>query len=95
MAGRFEDAAREYEKIGMKDKAEETLNKAKETPKQVFTLKEAVDQLNQRGQILTYYCCHCGTPLKLDPMRDILKSCPKCKYDLSAIDIAKLINQHL
>ena len=95
MAGRFEDAAKEYEKIGMKDKADETLRKAKETPKKVLTLKEALDQLNQRGQILTYYCCHCGAPLKLDPMRDVLKSCPKCKYDLSAIDTAKLISQHL
>jgi hypothetical protein len=24
-----------------------------------------------------------------------LKTCPNCKYDLSAIDLTKLINQHL
>jgi hypothetical protein len=95
ISGRFEDAAKEYEKLGMNAKAEETRKKAKEAPKQVLTLEEAVEQLNQRGQVLTYFCCHCGAPLKVGAKQEITKACPKCKYDLVAIDLAKLINQHL
>jgi hypothetical protein len=51
--------------------------------------------LNKKGQTLTYYCCHCGTALKVGGNEEIKKTCSKCNYDLSAIDLAKLICQHL
>jgi len=50
MAGRFEDAAREYEKIGMKDKAEETLNKAKETPNKSLRSKKLLTNLTREDK---------------------------------------------
>jgi hypothetical protein len=94
LTGRFEDAAKEYEKLGMQQKAEETLKKAKDHPSVPLSLDELVEQLTQRGQTLTYFCCHCGTSLKVGANQEIQKTCPKCKYDLSAIDMAKLISQH-
>jgi hypothetical protein len=54
-----------------------------------------LEQLSKRGQILTYYCCHCGEPLKLGGKNEILKTCPKCKFDLTVINTVKLINQHI
>ncbi len=95
MAGRFEDAAKEYEKLDMKEEAEKTRRKIKDKPSRTLTLDEAVEQLVQRGQALTYFCCHCGAPLKVGVNQEVAAACPKCKYDLSAIDLAKLISQHL
>ncbi|MGE5556049.1 MAG: hypothetical protein ACM3UY_07305 [Methanocella sp.] len=95
MSGRFEDAAREYEKLGMQAEAQEARRKAADAPVQVLALPEALQLLSQRGQVLTYYCCHCGAPIKVGAGIEVSKYCPKCKYDLSAIDLAKLINQHL
>ena len=95
MTGRFEDAAKEYEKLGMADKAEVARRKIKDTPVRPLSLEELFEQLTQRGQALTYFCCHCGAPLKVGAKHEIQKICPKCKYDLSALNMAKLISQHL
>jgi hypothetical protein len=95
MTNRYEDAAKEYEKLGMPDKAEQTRKKAKDKSIQSLNVKELIEQLAQRGQILTYFCCHCGTPLKIGAKNEIQKTCAKCHYDLTIIDIAKLIHQHL
>ncbi|HSV50265.1 MAG TPA: hypothetical protein VLH35_08100 [Candidatus Acidoferrales bacterium] len=95
MSGRFEDAAREYEKLGMAAEAEGARSKSSQKSDQVLSLDEAVEQLTVRGQTLTYFCCHCGAPLKVGTDHAALKSCSKCKYDLSALDLAKLISQHL
>jgi hypothetical protein len=95
MSGRFEDAARELEKIGMTEEAEKAKEKAKHRPASTSDLNELIAQLTQRGQTLTYYCIHCGEPLKVGAKQEALKTCPNCKYDLSAIDLAKLINQHI
>ena len=55
-----------------------------------------IKQLADRGQTLTYHCCHCGAPLKIGTeTSDVLKSCPHCEYSLEVIDLAKLIKQHL
>ncbi len=69
--------------------------KAKSAPSKPLTLDQLVAELTQRGQTLTYFCCHCGTPLKVGAKQEIQTTCPSCKYDLSAIDLVKLINQHL
>ena len=95
MSGRYEDAAKEYEKIGMPEKAEEARRIGKVAALPLTDINELVKLLAQRGQTLTYYCCHCGAPLKIGAKQEPLKTCPNCKYDLSAIDLAKLINQHL
>ena len=55
-----------------------------------------IKQLADRGQTLTYHCCHCGAPLKIGTeTSNVLKSCPHCGYSLEVIDLAKLIKQHL
>jgi hypothetical protein len=95
MMGRFEDAAKEYEKLGNKEKAEEARKQIKEKTFNLLSIDEAIGQLGKRGQTLTYFCCHCGAPLKVGGKQEIQKTCPNCKYDLSAIDLGKLISQHL
>ncbi|MFA7397979.1 MAG: hypothetical protein GX799_07450 [Crenarchaeota archaeon] len=95
LAGRYEEAAKEYETLGLKEKAAETRRKITEKPHHPMNLDEAIGQLIQRGQTLTYFCCHCGTPLKIGAKQEVQKSCTQCNYDLSAIDVAKLISQHL
>jgi rubrerythrin len=60
-----------------------------------MNLNELIDQLTQRGQSLTYYCVHCGEPLKVGAKQEPQKTCPNCKYDLSAINLAKVISQHI
>jgi hypothetical protein len=93
--GRFENAAKEYEKLGLKGKAEEMRTKAEKVPPPKYNVNELVEQLSERGQALTYYCCHCGEKLKVGAKHEPLKTCPKCNCDLTVIDFAKLINQHL
>ncbi|MDR1992303.1 MAG: hypothetical protein LBQ98_02215 [Nitrososphaerota archaeon] len=78
----------------LKAKAEATRKEFKEKPAQLLTIDDLVEELGKRGQLLTYFCCHCGTPLKIGAKQEIQKNCPNCKYDLSAIDLIKLISQH-
>jgi predicted Rdx family selenoprotein len=62
------------------------------------TQKEAIalaKNLSQKGQSLTYYCCHCGAPLKIGARApEIQKTCPRCKGDLEIINLSKFIKQH-
>jgi hypothetical protein len=95
MAGRFEEAAQEYDKIGKPELAKAERNKISNAPVAPTDLEGLIGQLKQRGQTLTYFCCHCGAPLKVGAKDEPAKACPKCKYDLAAIDVAKLISQHL
>jgi hypothetical protein len=94
MSGRFEDAAREYEKLGLHQKASEAKLRAKSQPTPISDVKELVVQLTKRGQTITYYCCHCGERLKVGAKNPVQEVCPHCKYDLGIIDLAKLINHH-
>ena len=51
--------------------------------------------LSHKGQTLTYYCCHCGAPLKIGARApEIQKTCPRCKGDLEIINLSKFIKQH-
>jgi hypothetical protein len=96
LSGRFEEAAKEYEKIGQPEKAEQIKKRIKtQRPTQEIDLNVLLKQLSQRGQTLTYYCCHCGEPLKIGGENEVKTNCPKCSFDLSVIDLVKLINQHL
>jgi hypothetical protein len=95
-AGRYEEAARECEKLGMLEKAGQLRRKAKEITVPHIDVNGLVKQLADRGQTLTYHCCHCGIPLKIGAKsQDVLKTCPNCGYSLEVIDLASLINQHL
>jgi len=78
-----------------KEKADAARKKIKENPSRPLTVDELVAELSKRGQTLTYFCCHCGAPLKVGAKQQPQQSCPNCKYDLSAIDMAKLISQHI
>src|SRR4030042_4769608 len=89
LTGRFEEAAKEYEKLGMKDKVEEARKQIKEKTFQLLSIDEGIKQLEKRGQTITYFCCHCGSPLKVGGKQEVQKTCSNCKYDLSAIDIGK------
>jgi hypothetical protein len=59
-------------------------------------VNELVKNLADRGQTLTYYCCHCGAPLKIGVRAtEVQKTCPRCGCDLEVINLGKFINQHL
>jgi len=95
MAGRFEAVAEEYEKIGMTKEAQEARNRIENQTTPNIGIDVLLEQMSKRGQILTYYCCHCGSQLRIGGKYEISKTCPKCKLDLTVIDIAKLISQHI
>jgi hypothetical protein len=78
-----------------KEDAEVNRKNRKEQFSKPLPLDEAIAELNKKGQTLTYFCCHCGSALKVGGKEEIKKTCPKCSNDLSAIDLAKLICQHL
>ena len=79
----------------VKEKAEASRKKSRETPQKPLTLDELVAELTSRGQTLTYFCPHCGAVLKVGAKDEIAKECGSCKYDLSVLDMQKLISQHL
>ena len=60
--------------------------------------KEAValaKALSNKKQTLTFYCCHCGAPIKIGAKApEIQSDCPRCKGDLEIVDLAKFIKQH-
>jgi hypothetical protein len=60
--------------------------------------KEAValvKNLAEKNQTLTYYCPHCGAPMKIGAKTpEIQKTCPRCSGDLEIINLAKFIKQH-
>lgn len=63
-----------------------------EAQKEAVTL---VKNLSEKGQTLTYYCCHCGVSLKIGAKApEIKKTCPRCSCDLEIINLAKFIKQH-
>ena len=90
--GRHEEAANQYEKLAMHEKAEEI---RKKTVSAASDTNSSVKALAKKGQTITYYCCHCGTPLKIGAKAEkIQKTCPRCKGDLEIINLDKLVKQH-
>jgi hypothetical protein len=91
LAGRFEDVVAEYERLGMADEAAEARKKI--VPIDTNAL---VAQLKKNDKTLTYYCCHCGEPLRIGAkLPDPQTKCPKCSGDLEIINLGKLIKQHI
>ena len=91
--GQYEVAARQYEKLEMHDEAEEARKKiSTSTPDATASARI----LAKKGQTITYYCVHCGAPLKIGAKSSkIQKICPNCGGDLEIIDMGKLLKQHL
>ncbi len=57
---------------------------------------DLVKKLAEKGQTITYYCCHCGAPIKIGAKSpEIKKFCPRCNSDLELINLNKLIKKHL
>ena len=52
LTGRFEEAAKEYEKLGMKEKADDARKQIKEKTFQLLSIDEGIKQLEKRGQTL-------------------------------------------
>jgi hypothetical protein len=77
------------EKKGSSKKKEKELT---ETQKEAAGL---VKTLSEKEKTLTYFCCHCGAPIKLGSKApEIQDICPRCKGDLEIINLAKFIKQH-
>jgi hypothetical protein len=75
-----------------KDNAKKKEKELTESQKEAAALSK---KLSEKGKSLTYYCCHCGAPLKIGAKSpEIQKSCPRCKGDLEIVDLAKFIKQH-
>jgi hypothetical protein len=75
------------QKVSSKKKSELT-----EERKEAIAL---VQVLRENGRNLTYYCCHCGAPMKIGlKSPEIPSSCPRCNGDLEIINFAKFIKQH-
>jgi len=94
--GRYDEAVEICEELGQTEKAEHLKRKQKEQTAQREDVDSLIVQLVEKGQTLTYYCCHCGAPLKLGKTtEEMLKVCPNCGLSLEAVDMAKLIRRHL
>jgi hypothetical protein len=77
------------DKKGASKKKEKELT---ETQKETASL---VKKLSDKKQTLTYYCCHCGAPIKIGAKSpEIQNTCLRCKGDLEIIDLSKFIKQH-
>ena len=77
------------EKKGNPKKKEKELS---QTQKEKVAL---VKNLSEKGQTLTYYCCHCGAPIKIGAKApEIQDTCFRCKGDLEIVNLAKFIKQH-
>lgn len=77
------------EKKGNPKKKEKELS---QTEKETAAL---VKKLSEKGKTLTYYCCHCGAPIKIGAKApEIQDTCVRCKGDLEIVNLAKFIKQH-
>jgi hypothetical protein len=76
-------------------KTSQNKKKEKEATSPNVSANDLVKKLAEKGQTITYYCCHCGTPLKIGAKSlEIKKTCPRCNRDLEVINLSKLIKQH-
>jgi len=64
-------------------------------PKPRSDTNAQLKNLVKSGQTLTFYCPHCGVPLKVGAKAaQIQKFCTACRGDLSVVDLSKFIEQH-
>lgn len=76
-------------------KAGSDKKKNKELSEEQKEAAALVKSLSEKKQTLTYYCCHCGAPVKIGAKApEIQKTCPRCSGDLEIVNLAKFIKQH-
>jgi len=91
----FEEAALLYEKLDMPEQAEASRKNIKAIAQQPVNINTQVKNLVKKGKTLSYFCCHCGAPLKIGAKApQVQKNCPRCGGDLEVINLGKLIQQN-
>jgi len=95
--GRYEEAARLYEKLGMLEKAGEMRRKEREATVVHLDLNALIRELAERGFTVTYYCSHCGAPIRVSGETNVedVKVCSHCGSRIEVIDLARFIKSKL
>ncbi len=90
--GKYEEAAEGYDRWGMTAEAETVRGKM---PEPSGNIEALLKDLTKSGQTLTYYCPHCGAPVKIGAKSpQMQKFCSRCRGDLGVVDLGKFIEQH-
>jgi DNA-directed RNA polymerase subunit RPC12/RpoP len=98
-AGRYEDAAREYERLGFLDKAKALREMGKTTivKHQYVDINHLLEQIRQGNLVVPYRCpnCQAGITINKDTLIDRLTNCPYCASALVVSDIEKFLSSIL
>jgi DNA-directed RNA polymerase subunit RPC12/RpoP len=98
-AGRYEDAARDYERLGFLDKARSMRDKSKTTTvkHQYVDINHLLEQIRQGNLVVPYKCpnCQAGITINKDTSVDRLTNCPYCGSGLVVSDIEKFLSSIL
>ena len=98
-AGRYEDAANEYEKLNFLDKARSLRERDKTTTvRQVqVNINHLLDQMKQGSLVVPYKCPSCYASIKIsgETTPDRLTNCPYCGTTLAITDIEKFLSSIL
>ena len=90
--GKFKEAAEVYDRWGMTSEARESRQKA---PDDNGDVDQMVKDLAKSGQTLTFYCPHCGVPIKVGMKNQTVPQvCTRCRGDLGVLNMGKFIEQH-
>jgi DNA-directed RNA polymerase subunit RPC12/RpoP len=98
-AGRYEDAARDYERVGFFDKAKAPRGRGKTTivRHQYVDINNLLEQIRQGDLVVLYRCpdCRAGVTINKDTSIDRLTNCPYCGSALVVSDIEKFLSSIL
>ena len=90
--GKYKEAAASYDRLGLTAEAQSARGKM---PTQSGDAEVMVRDLAKSGRTLTYYCPHCGAPVKIGAKSPQIQTfCIRCRGDLAVVDLSKLIEQH-
>ena len=97
MVGRYEEAARLYEKLGMPEKAGEMRRKKRKVMVIRLDLNALIRELAERGFTVTYHCSYCGAPIRISGDTDpaTIKYCSYCGSKIDVVDLAHFIKSCL
>jgi len=98
-AGRYEDAAREYERLGYLDKAKALREMGKTTivKHQYVDINRLLEQIRQGNLVIPYRCpnCQAGITINKETSADRLTKCPYCGSALVVSDIERFLSSIL
>lgn len=98
-SGRHEDAAREYERLGLLDKAKALREIGKTTivKHQYVDVNHLLEQIRQGNLVVPYRCpnCQAGITINKDTSVNRLANCPYCGSALVVSDIEKFLSSIL